>query len=299
MKNTPFLLPAKIMIFGSIFLILWLSLPGYGKMFMTLWYGSLFFQSAFLHRYSAHGQFKMSKRMEKIFFLLTWLFQGSSYLSATAYGIMHRLHHTHTDTAQDPHSPSYQNNLVHMMLRTKDIYNEIFYHQTFLNEKIDKKYFKNIPRWPWFDRLASSWISRLFWIIVYLIGYISIAYYEHVSGFEWVVVGILIIATMAMAPIHGAIINWWGHIYGYHNHHDLTNTSTNISIGKSKYLLWYQTPFVLLMNFLMMGEDSHNNHHARQYCINFAHTWWEFDMVYVVLRILDYSNLIKIKRGSL
>lgn len=49
---------------------------------IILWYGGLFFQSFFLHRYAAHQVFTMSKSMEKITFILTWIFQGSSYLSA-------------------------------------------------------------------------------------------------------------------------------------------------------------------------------------------------------------------------
>ncbi|MFT6688090.1 MAG: stearoyl-CoA desaturase (delta-9 desaturase), partial [Saprospiraceae bacterium] len=49
---------------------------------LVLWYGNLFFQSFFLHRYAAHQVFTMSKTMEQITFVLTWIFQGSSYLSA-------------------------------------------------------------------------------------------------------------------------------------------------------------------------------------------------------------------------
>ena len=298
MKNTTLLLPVKTLIFFSLFLILLATVPWYGKIFMLLWYGSLFFQSAFLHRYSAHGQFSMNKSKEKMFFVLTWLLQGASYLSATAYGIIHRLHHSYVDTKDDPHSPSYQKNIMQMMLRTRDIYSEILHHRTFLGRKIDEKYFKNVPEWAWFDKRASSIISRLFWVMVYVISYISIAYYEQVSGLEWVGVGAIMIASLGMAPIHGAIINWWGHIYGYHNH-DLDNTSTNISIGKSTKIHWYQIPFSLLMNFLMMGEDIHNNHHARQHSLDFAQKWWELDMTYVILLVFDSFKIITIKRGSL
>ena len=74
---------------------------------VILWYGGLFFQSFFLHRYAAHQVFTMSKTMERVTFVLTWFFQGSSYLSAYGYGIMHRMHHAYTDTEKDPHSPDY------------------------------------------------------------------------------------------------------------------------------------------------------------------------------------------------
>ena len=64
----------------------------------------------------------MSKTMERISFVLTWIFQGPSYLSAYGYGIMHRMHHAHTDTEKDPHSPSHDANLFAMMWKTKTIY---------------------------------------------------------------------------------------------------------------------------------------------------------------------------------
>ena len=92
---------------------------------IVLWYGGLFFQSFFLHRYSAHQVFTMSKTMERITFVLTWIFQGPSYLSAYGYGIMHRMHHAFTDTEKDPHSPSYDDSLFAMMWKTKTIYQDI------------------------------------------------------------------------------------------------------------------------------------------------------------------------------
>jgi stearoyl-CoA desaturase (delta-9 desaturase) len=42
----------------------------------------------FLHRYSAHKMFIMSKPWERFFYLLTYLSQGSSYLSPRAYAIL-------------------------------------------------------------------------------------------------------------------------------------------------------------------------------------------------------------------
>ena len=92
---------------------------------LVLWYGGLFFQTFFLHRYAAHQTFTMSKSMEKITYVLTWIFQGTSYLSAYGYGIMHRLHHAYADTEKDPHSPKYDRSLVAMMWKTKRIYQDI------------------------------------------------------------------------------------------------------------------------------------------------------------------------------
>ena len=82
--------------------------------FVLHWQLSVFFQSFFLHRYGAHRQFEMSPRMEKVFHFLTWIVQGSSFLSPRAYAILHRLHHAYSDTPKDPHSPTITHSLHHI-----------------------------------------------------------------------------------------------------------------------------------------------------------------------------------------
>src|SRR5690606_5152225 len=88
------------------------------------WYASLFFQSVFHHRYSAHGLFTMSKGWERVFFVGCFITQGSSYISAYTYGIMHRLHHAFTDKPEDPHSPTNTPGLFGMMLDTRNNYRD-------------------------------------------------------------------------------------------------------------------------------------------------------------------------------
>ncbi|TCI84820.1 acyl-CoA desaturase [Tenacibaculum sp. M341] len=232
-----------------------------------LWYSSLFFQSFFLHRYAAHQVFTMSKRTEKITFFLTWLCQGPSYLSAYGYGIMHRIHHAYTDTEKDPHSPSYDGNMFAMMWKTKNIYQDI-------NQKrieVDQKFMKNVPQWEGFDRFAGSRISRIAWGVVYTILFAVFA----TAWWQWLLLPVLFL----MAPIHGVIINWFGHIYGYVNF-KTTDTSKNL----------------FRFDFLMMGEGYHNNHHKHSTRANFGGIhWYEIDVTYVIMRILHKVGIIKIK----
>lgn len=65
----------------------------------------------------------MSPFWEKFFYTLTFIFQGSSFLSPYAYGVMHRLHHAYADTEEDPHSPSFSASLFDMMWKTKNFNN--------------------------------------------------------------------------------------------------------------------------------------------------------------------------------
>lgn len=236
--------------------------------FVAHWYLSLFFQTFFLHRYAAHRAFTMSPTMEKIVFVLTWIFQGSNYLSAYGYGIMHRMHHAYADTPQDPHSPKYDENLFKMMWRTKTTYSAI----TKKELEVDARFTEGIPEWTSFDRFARSWVSRLGWGVAYT------AFYWHFATEWWM--WLLLPLHYFLSPIHGAIINWFAHRYGYRNF-KVGDTSRNL------------LPF----DFLMMGESYHNNHHKNGSRANFGGIrWHEIDPTYFIMVLLDKLKLIKIRK---
>ncbi|NLR93250.1 acyl-CoA desaturase [Flammeovirga agarivorans] len=240
--------------------------------FIIHWYTSLFFQTFFLHRYAAHQMFTMSKGWEKVFFVLTYIFQGSNYLSAYGYGIMHRMHHAFADTEEDPHSPKYSPSLFAMMWTTKNIYTDICKGKV----EVDPKFTKNVPEWHSFDKIASSWYSRLGWSFAYIGFYVYC--YSTFDLSPWIF--LLLPIHFLMAPVHGAIINWFAHIYGYRNF-EVSDTSTNF------------LPF----DFLMMGESYHNNHHAHGSRPNFGGIrWHEIDPTYIVIKILDATGVIQLKK---
>jgi len=229
------------------------------------WYLSLFSQTFFLHRYAAHNQFSMSKGWEKYFFIFTWLTQGSSYLSPYAYGILHRLHHAHTDTENDPHSPSYEKGLFSLMFKTWKIYSGI-------NEgtyPVDAKYKVGLPMWRSFDRIFGSNLSRLLWVVVYVGFYWQFA----TEWWMWLFIPI----HCLMGPIHGAIINYFAHKYGYRNF-EMKDTSRNF----------------LPVDVLMMGESYHNNHHKYMGRPNFGFRWFEIDPTYPIIRLLNLTGVIKL-----
>ncbi|MFT7435995.1 MAG: stearoyl-CoA desaturase (delta-9 desaturase), partial [Psychromonas sp.] len=103
--------------------------------FVGHWYLSLFSQTFFLHRYSAHKMFRMNKFWEKFFYLFTYITQGSSYLNPRAYAVMHRMHHAFSDTDKDPHSPHHSKNLFTMMWRTKDLYTNLVDYKTKIEDR--------------------------------------------------------------------------------------------------------------------------------------------------------------------
>src|SRR5450631_769786 len=123
--------------------------------FIIHWYVSFFLQSFFHHRYAAHRHFTMSKKSEKFFFLCCFITHGSSYISPKAFGIMHRLHHMHTDTREDPHSPSYHPGFFGTMLQTRNSYYNIYCGTTIVDEKLKKE----LPEWDSFEKISHNWIT--------------------------------------------------------------------------------------------------------------------------------------------
>ena len=235
--------------------------------FIAHWYLSLFFQTFFLHRYASHGSFTMSRRMEKVFYVLTWVFQGSNYLSAYGYGVMHRMHHAFADTDKDPHSPSFDETITQMMWKTKTIYSGIVDG----SYQVEERFTRGVPNWPAFDRFARSWVSRISWGAAYFFVYLAFAD----QWWLW----FLLPLQFLLAPIHGAIINWFAHKYGYRNF-KVGETSRNL------------LPF----DFLMMGEGYHNNHHKNGSSANFGGIrWHEIDPTYLIIRLFHTLGIIKLK----
>ncbi|HSZ24343.1 MAG TPA: acyl-CoA desaturase [Cytophagaceae bacterium] len=237
--------------------------------FIGHWYLSLFVQTFFLHRYAAHQMFTMNKFWEKFFYTLTFLFQGSSFLSPYAYGVMHRLHHAYADTENDPHSPKYSKNLFDMMWKTKIIYNDILNHRI----KLDPKYTRNVPYWAFIEKIGDNWFSRIAWGTAYSLFYIQFA--THWWEF------LLLPIHYLMGPVHGAIINWAAHKFGYVNF-QVNDTAKNF------------LPF----DFLMFGESYHNNHHKYGGRANFGFKWFELDPAYPIILLLNAIHVIKLKRNN-
>jgi stearoyl-CoA desaturase (delta-9 desaturase) len=238
--------------------------------FFALWYSSLFFQTFFQHRYAAHGAFTMNKSWERVFYVLTYIAQGSSYMSPRAYAIMHRMHHAYTDTEMDPHSPSYSPNILSMMWRTRNIYEGIY------KEKfpVEARFAKNLPEWRGFERWANSTVSRVLWILGYIVFFIFFA------SSPWLY--LLLPVVFAMGAFHGAIINWFAHKFGYVNF-KLRNTAHNL----------------LSVDLLMLGESYHNNHHKHPTSINFGNRWHEIDPVYFFIRLLIRIKVLHIAKPAM
>ena len=235
--------------------------------FLSHWFLSLFFQTFFLHRYSSHKMFKMSPFWEKFFYMATFLSQGSSFLNPRAYAIMHRMHHAYSDTEKDPHSPHFFKDVIGMMIQTKNIYLD------YTRYKIEPEpaFRDNYPTWPIIDKIGDSWITRLTFMMLYTAFYIQFA--DHWWMF------LLLPIHFLMGPIHGAVVNWCGHKYGYSNYDNNDHSKNSLPL-----------------DFLMLGELFQNNHHKKPNNVNFALKWYEFDPSYPVIKLMHHLRIIRLRK---
>jgi stearoyl-CoA desaturase (delta-9 desaturase) len=237
--------------------------------FLAHWQLSVFCQTFYLHRYGAHRQFTMSKGWERFFHLFTFVTQGSSYLNPRGYAILHRMHHAYSDTPKDPHSPTNHRNAVSMMLATKHRYDDFAYRRAEPEARFDG----GTPDWPALDRLGQSWIVRIAFGTAYTLFYIRFA------TTPWLF--LLLPVHYVMGPVHGAIVNWCGHRYGYRNFQ-----SEDVSRN------------TLPFDFLTAGELFQNNHHEYPMSPNFAARWFEIDPTHVVIRLLAALRIVDVSRAQ-
>lgn len=231
------------------------------------WYLSLFGQTFFLHRYGAHKMFTMNKFWEKYFYLFTWITQGSSYLNARAYAILHRMHHAYSDTEKDPHTPHFFKDAYTMMMHTRKIYNDVLNKRVVIEDKFDR----NFPEYPGIDKIADNGYMRL----LFALGYIT--FYVVFASQWWMFLFLPI--HFFMGPIQGAIVNWSGHKYGYRNFN---------GSDKSKNSLFW--------DFFLLGELFQNNHHHAGSKPNFATKWFEFDPTYPIIWVFNKIGIIRLTR---
>lgn len=228
------------------------------------WALAAFFQSFFLHRYGAHRQFELSPFWERVFYLGTFIFQGSSFLVPRAYAIMHREHHAFSDTERDPHSPRVHGNPLRMMWKTKEHYGGLVRRTRPFEARFDGGY----PEWQMLDRIGDHWGTRVAWGTLCTLFYLAFA--PHPAFF------LLLPVHYLMGPVHGVIVNWCGHRYGYRNF-DSSDASRN----------------TLPIDVLVLGELFQNNHHRFGQAPNFAVRRFEVDPTYLVIRLLAALRIVR------
>ena len=203
------------------------------------------------HRLLTHRSF--ATRPKWIEYALTIIGACASEGGAIGWVADHRRHHAHSDEPDDVHSPNRGFGWAHMFWwMTPDI----------TSIHTDDYYAK------WTPDLARDPVHRVLDRIHFIFPVsLGIALYA-IGGMPWLVWGCFV---RSIAVLHTTwLVNSATHIWGYRSH-DTHDTSTN---------LWW----VALLTY---GEGWHNNHHGFPVSARHGLRWWEFDMTYYAIRLMQ------------
>lgn len=236
--------------------------------FMMGYLINIFYITVLYHRGLTHRAVEMSPGLEK------WLALTGSWVTGIdpkAWACMHRLHHLHSDTDLDPHSPVHYGIFGVMMGQLQSY------------ERILGKLKRG-------DRELSDLVSDIkfdinilnrkkLWLLPYVL-HIGLAYLlgAYFSSF-WV--GFAYFMGIMSHPIQGWMVNSIAHHSGYRNFESSDNSKNNVAVS-----------------ILVFGEGFQNNHHSRPSSANFAVKPSEIDLGYGLCLVAEKCGVLKIPRQA-
>lgn len=188
---------------------------------------------------------------------------------------IHRLHHQHSDKEDDPHSPHvnlYWGHVIWTLVKNDD-HDSTYHYERYCRDVLrDPYYFWCERRLHWF------WLYIAQAIIFYGVG-VAIGWASTGQLLAGVQMGVsLLVWGVFLRTVLVWHITWsvnsFGHVFGYRNYETRDSSRNNVL-------------FALISN----GDGWHNNHHAFQRCAAHGHKWWEFDVTFITIRILELLGL--------
>jgi stearoyl-CoA desaturase (delta-9 desaturase) len=214
----------------------------------------------FLHRCQAHRALDLHAIPSHFFRFWLWLTTG---MVTKEWAAIHRKHHAKCETEDDPHSPVTRG-IKKVLLEGAELYR-----QESTNRETMEKYGHGTPD----DWIEHNLYSKYSWQGVGLLLIIDVLLFGVVGLSVWAV-------QMLWIPVTAAgIINGIGHYWGYRNY-DCTDASTNI----------------FPIGIIIGGEELHNNHHTFGTSAKLSSKWYEFDIGWMYIRILETLGLAKVKK---
>jgi len=239
-----------------------LSLPWWGYVVVALVFTHITIASVtiYLHRHSAHRALDLHPLVSHFFRFWLWLTTGMVTKEWTA---IHRKHHAKCETEEDPHSPQILG-INKVLLEGSELYRKESANQ----ETLDK-YGQGTPD-DWLERHVYS-KSDMMGVGLMLV--IDTVLFGPIGLTIWAV-------QMLWIPVFAAgVINGVGHYLGYRNF-QVNDASTNI------------VPWGILIG----GEELHNNHHAYASSARLSSKWYEFDIGWLYIRLMEMVGLAKVKK---
>jgi stearoyl-CoA desaturase (delta-9 desaturase) len=214
----------------------------------------------FLHRHQAHRALELHPLPSHFFRFWLWLTTG---MVTKEWAAIHRKHHAKCETEDDPHSPQVLG--INKVLWEGT---ELYRAESRKAETLDK-YGHGTPD-DWIERNLYGPHS-VFGVVVLMI--VNFVLFGFIGVTIWAV-------QMAWIPFFAAgVINGIGHFWGYRNFQP-EDASRNI------------VPWGILIG----GEELHNNHHAYASSARLSNRWFEFDIGWLYIRILETFGLAQVKK---
>jgi len=214
----------------------------------------------YLHRSQAHRGIEFHPVLSH--FMRFWLWMTTGMVTKQWVAI-HRKHHQNSDKPGDPHSP--------VVYGIKNIFSKgvYYYYLAAKDAHMILSYGKGTPN-DWIEKKLYTPHSRL-GILLMLV--IDCALFGPVGLLVWGV-------QMIWIPFWAAgVINGIGHWWGYRNGTTKDNSKNIVPLG-----------------IIIGGEELHNNHHLEPASPKLSRRWFEFDIGWVYIKILEFFNLAKIRQ---
>jgi stearoyl-CoA desaturase (delta-9 desaturase) len=217
--------------------------------------------TVFLHRHQSHRALDLHPAVSHFFRLWLWLTTG---MVTRQWAAIHRKHHAKVDTPEDPHSPQ-------VLGIARVLWGGVFlYVKETRNRATIERYGHGTPD-DWLERRVYS---RYLKLGLTLTAAVDLVLFGLVPG------TLIYLTQIAWIPFWAAgVINGIGHFWGYRNF-PTGDASTNI------------VPWGILIG----GEELHNNHHAFTTSAKLSSKWYEFDIGWMYIRVLETLGLAKVKR---
>jgi stearoyl-CoA desaturase (delta-9 desaturase) len=239
------------------------DLPWWGLILAALFLTHITIVSVtvFLHRCQAHRALELHPVVSHFFRLWLWMTTG---MVTKEWAAIHRKHHAKCETPDDPHSPQ-------IVGINRVLWGGVFlYVKEAYNRETIERYGHGTP---------DDWVERNIYSRYLILGITTMGVADVVLF--GVVPGVLILLTQIVwIPFWAAgVINGIGHFWGYRNW-STEDASTNI------------VPWGILIG----GEELHNNHHAYATSAKLSNKWYEFDIGWMYIRILEALGLVQVKK---
>ena len=214
----------------------------------------------FLHRAQAHRAVDLGSVPSHFFRFWLWLTTG---MVTREWVAVHRKHHARCETEEDPHSPQVEG-LSRVLWGGALLYRKA----TQDSEMLDK-YGRGTPD----DWLERNLYAPMPWLGITIMLLVDLLLFGLPGLLVWGV-------QMIWIPFWAAgVINGLAHFWGYRNW-NTTDASTNIA------------PWGILIG----GEELHNNHHAFASSARLSYKWYEFDIGWFYIRLLEILGMAKVRK---